>query len=449
MDISLIRKNRKRKDHSQQSGDDEATTAVLSRAAKHRQDWKEKQRQKSIGQIGFSHDQAYMKSIPAPRRSQRIQAATRGDPEFPQGGISKSVAQDSDAWVQRDAHALESERAYPLGTKECFNIQPGQFLIMIKGREGTRKTKQGDTEILVTNNVNGLKPTDKGILVGVSRTPNVTEGGGDGTGQLSTSHLAGVEKVIHQGWATIPVMADLVLAMTPHTIPNPDGGSAPIPAVQVTGQPQDMFVPSLHELDERVVSVEQVRVRDQLNNNKEFKKLFETKEAKLGGPVFAAQIKTCVGELRAEVATKLAGFEMFPHDCPAAAYLYWYGVERLLQASSMCAAGSGASLMETGLGALLVDKKYTEFFLTKEDKDFMKCSEGILASAEQRQIELDAQDVSGDRILYTKAGGMFEYVKLQLDGVTHSWMAMLRRMWVGKALNTANVGGPLAVLLRY
>lgn len=429
------------------SEDDIATSAVLSRSAEHKKRWKEQQKKGSMTQAGFLNDQDFIRSMPAPRVTNRIVSGGRQNPAFAQGGISKSVKQHEEAFTIREAHAMESERVVPLGSAQCQNIQPGQALFIIESmRESCSKTKTGDTDITATSNVNGLKKGDRAIFVGFARTANVTEGNSDGTGNRSTAHLSGIQTPIHQGWSHLPVMADLVYSMTPNAIKDPDGGSKPIPAVKVPGQPDDMFVPALHELDERIISKEQARLRASLDANKEFKTLFELDTPlNIGSPAHLEQIKKCCSELRNKVAEKLTGFEMFPSDCPAAAYLYWYGVERLLE--SLLSGRLG--LASSGIGALVKDEKYIDFFMSKTDKLFLSTSEGLVDDANEREVKLLCDDDSKSCAILTKPGGVLSFVKLQLDGVTHTWNVQLRRLWVGKNLNSCNVGQETDILVRY
>lgn len=429
---------------------DEPSTAVMSDAVQFRKAWQKLQEdvKKGNSALGmFDSDRAYLQTIIPEMANGKIISLGRKSPAWPQGAISRSVKQYPDAFETRDGRMPENSRVVPLGTEYCFNIQPGYIAFEIKGmRYQAFRTAQGDTTIVVTTCVNGMGADDETIFCGITRTINSVTGG-DGQDGRSAIHVAGLETTILQSWASVQAFTPLIMVPSPFMVKASNGSDRPVPAITVPGQPEDMFVPALIELDERNVSIAQLRHRKEVHKNARFAALFEAK-ANPTDTSYDLLIPLCLPEIKTMVNNKLKGFEAFPKACPGAAYIYWYCVRQLLTA--IVGTGGRLDVSRTGVGALLLDKQFTKFFLTRDDEMMMESVEGKLDTRADGPIKFMCEQVSANsRFDIMKDGGLLEFVDKQLDGVTHSWNRFIRQNYVGKALNWCNPGGELDVLVGY
>ena len=427
--------------------------SVLTRAQEHKQRWQEekaKEAAQSIGYSGFLADKAYLSSMPEPNDTGRIVSKGILNPAFGEGKISRSVKQHGEAYLERAKRLPEHARAVPLGSENCFNIMPHQIGFVVRGmRKKTPKAKNGDTTIVLTTTCNGLGPEDEAIFVGITRTANSVTGG-EGTDNRSAVSLAGVDTVNHQGWSTIHAFEDCIMSLTPYVIRDPNGNAKPVPAVDVSGQPEDLFVPSVHVLDERFVSIAQTKLRAKFNQNAAFKRLLEFKHADIGGPAYKTQISACVTELLKMVQTELAGFERMPRNRPHAAFTYWHGVKRLLTAIFACRGTS--TLVEHKLDKLFTDPQYTAYFIKDSDKVFMEGIKGVgvLDTRGKGLIkEMAEQKLNDHEDDIMKPDGLMDFVDRQLEGVTHAWNRLIRTGYIGKSLNWANVGAEVDYLVGF
>lgn len=394
----------------------------------------------------FLREKDFVDSLKSSRITGRIQSAGRKNPAFIQGYISQTVKQSPGAYETR-AETPESDRVVPLGDKQCLNIMPGDVLMApVKARAFAARTKQGDTSIEVTSAANGLDKDARYQFIGIARTANKLTEDGD---LRSAAQIAGVSTTINTGGSAIPAFAHVVVAMTPFMHTDPVSKQT-VPGIDQVGQPQDKFVFSLHALDERSISVNCAKIRQDINGfffaSGALNMAYAVPDGLNGR---AARIKTALGLIQHYVDNKITTFQAIPSECPSAAYAFWYAAERALtccQFARETHKTTDFKNSDTGIGAFII-KNQKNFLSSRDDEEFFTANGIVPDRSAEAQVQSELSNPGAVPTHLYRVNGVYDFIKLQETNTLGTWERLLRMTTAGKSLNCANVGSELDLLV--
>lgn len=387
----------------------------------------------------FELEQGYVDALKTGREDARVQSAGRVNPEFIQGFVTAVVKQGLTPFEDRAA-TPEHKRVIPLGTKPCYDIVPGDVLMMaLQPRGFVPRTLNGDTSLVVTSTPCGLDGEARYQFVGIARTINSSTGG-DGQGEHSTGQIGGIGTTINTGWGVIPAFSPVIVTMTPYAITEASTGAV-VPGIEERGQPADKFQFGLQALDERTVPTILARTR------REISALCDTAyKAALGATSPAAALAPYFKEFNAYVDTK-KGRMKFAADCPWAVYAFWYCAERAVQIMMAGAMAVAGMTPRSSNFTKFIDDGKLRLPESTDDKEFYEAhglAAGSIDTRGDAKIRAFLEEKKSNPATFLK---LMEWCTDERDKANAACQRTMRMNYAGMSIGWSNVGAELNILM--